>query len=226
MKTYIEKRKSAILLRKKGYSYSYIQKTLSISKSTINYWLADVPYVPNEETIRFIGEARAASGAAKNRIRLLSIQEAKAEALKKLGSLSQRDIFLLGLGLYIGEGSKTDGIVRITNSDYRIIQFAILWFKNSFFLGTKNFSVRLHLYPDTNEKEALDFWFQKIGIPLGQFQKSQVDYRQDKKVSRRGKLPYGTAHLSIRSGGVREFGVFLSREISAMMDSVLENPRV
>lgn len=215
----------AIDLRKKGYSYSYISEELLISKGTLSYWLTSIPYQPNKETIAMIGKARAASGLAKNHQKMESILRAQAEAKKDIDNINKRDLFMVGLGLYIGEGSKTNNLVRMVNSDYKVILLAMRWFNEVIGVPKENFSIRLHLYPDSNEKKTLRFWSKITGLPLGQFKKSQVDYRQDKRVSRKGKLPYGTVHMSVKSCGRKEFGVFLSRKIEAWAEEIFSDKR-
>ena len=218
-------RDQAIDLRKRGYSYSYISQKLFVSKGTLSSWLANILYQPNKETIATIGKARAASGLAKNRQKIESILHARDEAKKDIGNLSKRDLFMVGLGLYIGEGSKFHNSVRIVNSDYNIILLAIRWFHEVIGVPKENFSMRVHMYPDSDEKKILRFWIKTTGLPLGQFKKSHVDYRQDKKISRKGKLPYGTAHMTVKSNGYKEFGVFLSRKIEAWSEEVFNNKR-
>lgn len=214
------------VLRKNGYSYTYIANKTGVSKSTLSGWLSHVPYQPNKETIATIGKARAASGLAKHRLKLESITRAHDEAKKEIARLSKRDLFMVGLGLYLGEGSKSHNIVRIANSDHRVILFAMRWFHEALGLPKKNFSLRVHMYPDSDEKEVLEFWSKETGLSSGQFRKSQVDYRKGKKNSKNGKTPYGTAHLSVNSCGQKEFGVFLSRKIEAWTDEILDNKRV
>lgn len=82
----------------------------------------------------------------------------------KRSSLSERDIFILGLGIYIGEGSKTGNYIRVANSDPRIIRFAILWFKTCFGLSDSNFKIRIHIYPDNDEKEVIEFWMKSLKV--------------------------------------------------------------
>src|SRR3989344_8748748 len=89
---------NAIELRKKGLSYNYISENLKISKSTLSDWLAGIPYTPNEETIKRIGRARAASGEAKTKIKQDSILEAGLQAKRELGKMSRRGGFMVGLG--------------------------------------------------------------------------------------------------------------------------------
>lgn len=128
---------------------------------------------------------------------------------------------MLGLGVYIGEGSKSHGITKVVNSNPRIIKLCLKWFKEVFDLTDKNFRVRIHLYPDNNLNETLQFWSRELKIPLGQFQKTQIDTRTGKKMFKRGKLPYGTAHVTVRSLGRPEHGVFLQRRINAWIERVM-----
>jgi len=211
----------AIILRKSGYSYSFISNKIGISKSTLSNWLTDIPFVPNHETLNRIGAGKLKTAIRKSKEKILSIEKAKDVAEKDMGNnLSRRDLFMLGLGLYIGEGAKTSNTVRVINSNPQIIRVAMRWFKDVCGLGMENFSLAIHLYPDNNISNSLKFWSKATKVPLKQFGKVQVDLRTKKKVKTRGKLPHGTAHLSVRSNGKKEFGVFLARRIQAWMDKV------
>ena len=46
---------------------------------------------------------------------------ARAEAEEELGIISKRDLFMLGLGLYIGEGAKSISRVSIANSNSAVV---------------------------------------------------------------------------------------------------------
>src|SRR5438067_3463226 len=105
----------AIFLRKAGYSYSHIQKEIVVSKSTLCLWLSDIPYKPNAEMLLKLDKARLASAQAKKNLKDKSFLEASIEAGKEVGLLSNRDLFMLGLGVYIGEGTKTHDIIRVIN---------------------------------------------------------------------------------------------------------------
>lgn len=214
-------RAQALHLRKDGNSYNYISKVTGISKSTLSDWLTEIPYTPNQETIERIGKARAASGAAKHKIKVESFKKAALQGKIDIGSINQRDLFMLGLGLYIGEGTKSGNIIRVINANPRVIRLAINWFKKICGLANDNFRLRLHIYPDNNENDCIKYWAKETGLPRHNFQRTQVDVRKDKKMAKRGKLPYGTAHLHIKSNGVEKFGVFLARRIQAWMDIVL-----
>ncbi len=215
-------RKKVFELRKEGYSYNYISQQTGISKSTLSGWLSNIPYTPNKIIIERIGKARVASGRVKARQKIESIEKAELEAKNEIGGITKRDLFMLGIGIYVGEGTKTNNIVRVINADPKIIRFTVRWFKEACGLSMENFRIRLHLYPDNNIKKCIRFWSNTSGIPLNQFQKTYIDIRKDKKMFKRGKLPYGTAHLSIKSNGKKEFGVFFSRKINGWIKEVLK----
>src|SRR3989344_6214166 len=175
----------AIQLRKQGYSYGFILEKVPVSKSTLTAWLSGIKYMPNKEVVNRIGKARAASGAAKTAQKNNIIKVARAQALLELGKLNKRDLFMLGLGIYIGEGTKSHNITRVINADPRVIQVAIQWFHKVCGVPRENFRIRLHIYPDNDINESLKYWSKMSRIPLGQFQKVSIDYRKNKKMAKR-----------------------------------------
>lgn len=215
-----------IEMRKAGYSYSHIAQQMKVSKSTVGIWVANIPYTPNRETIERIGKARAASAAAKNLLKRNSFQSAWREAQDEMGTISNRDLFMLGLGLYIGEGVKSDQSVRFVNANPATMQLIVRWLTESIGLSKNNMRVRLHLYPDTDIDACVSYWSSLLQIPKEQFYQSVIDTRQNKKAIKFGKLPYGTAHLSINSLGEKRFGVFLARKIMAWSSIALQTEQL
>lgn len=215
-------KKQAIKMRKNGCSYGIINAKLKIPKGTLSYWLSDVSYKPNAQTLQRIRVGRAKTSASRKNAKKESIKNAKRIAIKDIGTLSERDLFMLGLGLYIGEGTKSVN-VAIINSDVRVIRFAVYWFTTCFDLTIDSLKLAIYLYPDNNERECLDYWAKATGIPKKQFTKTQIDKRENKKMAKRGKLRYGTARLTVVSNGKKSFGsmAFLRRRIIAQMDEVL-----
>lgn len=220
--TKIYVKSEALKLREAGHSYNYISQIVRVSKSTLSLWLADIPYIPNQETIERIGKARAASGQVKSKIKRESIAAARKEAEKELGNISRRDLFMLGLGLYIGEGAKSTQTICIANSNPAVIVLMVRWLTKIFGLSQKNLRLCIHIYPDCDQEKSLQYWSKMTNIPISQFRKTSIDRRTDKKVNKEGKLPYGTAHLIVNSLGNKRFGVFLSRKIGAFSDKVLK----
>ncbi|HEY4515118.1 MAG TPA: hypothetical protein VJJ22_03080 [Candidatus Paceibacterota bacterium] len=213
-------KQEAVDMRRKGFSYSFILEKIPVSKSTLSFWLSGVDYKPNSKVLARIGKARAASGVVKASQRTKTITDASVSARAELGVLNRRDLFMLGLGIYIGEGTKSHNIIRITNSDSGIIRFMIRWFHVVCKVPKKNFRIRLHLYPDINVHEALKYWSKETKIPIEQFHPPSIDNRQNKKMVKRGKLPYGTAHLGVNSSGDSSLGTFLFHKINSWVRDV------
>ncbi len=211
----------AIELRKKGYSYSHIQRVTGYSVSTLSYHLSHIPYVPNKETVASIGNALAKSAEVKSQKKVNALLDAKRQAQKDVGILTSRDIFMLGLGIYIGEGSKTQSHVRLVNADPKVLRLYVRWLR-MLGLRSENLSVRIHLYPDTPIQEAESYWCKQLGVPLAQFQSPSIDRRVGKDRKRSATHTYGTAHVTVRANGNKSFGVALSRRIGAWMEEVLE----
>jgi len=216
------KKDEAIKLRKEGNSYAFISSKILVSKSTLSEWLKGVPFMPNEMVKENILENNRRIANISRVDKAVSVKKASDYALTHVDNLTDRDIFVFGLGIYLGEGSKTGNQIRVVNSDPRIIKFSMVWFKRCFGVTDANFHLRLHLYPDNDENRVIRFWMRALGLKKLAFQSTYIDTRLDKRKDRKGRLPYGTAHLSVVSNGEKDFGVLLQRKIIASIDLALE----
>lgn len=215
------RKEKAFSLRKKGYSYNMITDRLGISKSTLSCWFKELPFTPNRQVIERIKKGPFKSGQIRHNQRVADIAKIKKIAKKELGVITKRDLWMLGLGLYIGEGLKAFETAQIINSDSAIIRLAIRWFNDICGIKNDHITVAMHLYPDNDEKECSDYWRKITGLSIKQFRKTQIDRRTDKTKNKRRKLPYGTIRLSIISNGNSNFGVNLHRKIMGWIESSL-----
>jgi len=151
-----------------------------------------------------------------------NIQEMEKLAKKDIGKLNKRDLFLLGIGLYLGDGDKTHENIRFVNSDPETIRIMAKWFREICGFKTENFRPRIHLYPDTNIQKTITYWSNLINVPKEQFIKTQVDRRIDKSNKKKRKLPYGTLHLQVNSCGKKELGRSFHRRIMGWIKTVKE----
>ncbi|TSA57572.1 helix-turn-helix domain-containing protein [bacterium] len=214
-------KEKAINYRKRGYSYGMISEKLGLSKSTLSNWLKEIPYKPGKEALKRIKLAPIKSAQIAHNRKVANIVAIKKLAKKELGKLTNRDLWLLGIGLYLGEGSKLYERITVINSDPEIIKLAIKWFREICGLKNENLSIAIHTYPDNNIKDTINYWSKVTRIPKKQFEKTQVDRRINKSEKKKRKLPYGTAHLYIRSRGEKEFGKSLHRRIMGWIDATL-----
>lgn len=214
-------RAEAEKLREQGYSYNLIHERLGISKSTMSGWFKDKLFLPNEEVKKRIKNGQAQVGIMRHNIRVQEIQMLREQGTHEIGNITQRDLWMLGLGLYIGEGAKTTETIRISNSDPAVIQLSIKWLKEVLGLTNKNFSVRLHLYPDNKLDECLSYWQEVTGLSKSNFRRPSIDRRINKQTSRSGKLPYGTAHVTVISAGDPNKGVRLFRRMNGWIVGIM-----
>lgn len=214
-------RTEAQKLRDTGYSYNMINAKLGIAKSTLSNWFKDRLFTPNQEVLQRIQYGPIISGERAHNKRVQEIQRMKNLGIQELGNLSKRDLWLLGLGLYIGEGNKSHETICIVNSDPKVIGLAIKWFKDVCGLKNENITVAIHLYPDNNIWECFKFWGKVTGIPIENFRKIQIDTRKDKLLIKNRKLPYGTAHIRVICKGDSEKGVKLFRKLLGWIEGAL-----
>ena len=217
----IQMKEEATRLRGLGYSYSLISSKTGVSKSTLNYWLKKIPYKPNKIVLRRILESSLKSSRILRERKVNNIRIAKEIATKELGTISKRDLLMMGIGLYIGEGAKNKTqMVRITNSDPQVIKLSIAWLITGCGLSYKNLRIAIHTYPDLDIEKTLNYWSNITHIPRSQFRKTQIDTRSNKSKTNIGKSLHGTAHVIVHSNGQKKFGVFLYRKIIGWIESI------
>lgn len=215
-------KEKAIKYRKQGYSYNMISEKLGLAKSTLSDWLREIPYEPNKEVLKRIKLGPIKSARIRHNQKVTTIKKIKKKAKKELGKLTKRDLWLLGIGLYLGDGTKTQESVQVINSNPEIIKLAIKWFREICGLETKNFTIAIHTYPDNEIENTINYWSKITDIPKSQFEKTQIDRRPNKSKKKKRKLPYGTAKLTVRARGRKEFGVNLHRRIMGWIEAALD----
>lgn len=196
-----------------------ISKKLGVAKSTLSNWLQKIPYKPNKEVQKRISRKHLKMVSIRKNQKSASIAKMKKLAKKELGKLTKRDLWLLGIGLYLGEGTKKQEAVQITNSDPKTIRLTIKWLKKICGLNTANFHIAIHTYPDNDLEETINFWSIITGVPKNQFGKTQIDRRVNKSTKKKNTLPYGTIRLSVRANGQKDFGVNLHRRIMGWIET-------
>lgn len=213
----IDKQK-AIAMRKKGMSYSQIKEKLGISKSTLSGWLQGFPL--SEKRIRELRdnspiriERYRNTMRAKKETRL---KEVYKKVSKDVGSFSKRDLFLAGLFLYWGEGTKaSNSSTVLTNTNPAMLKFFIKWLE-LFNIKKKNLKVKLHLYSDMNIKKSLDFWSKELKIPLSQFRKPYIKKTSLKSITYKNGFGKGTCCVMFDNRDLWEYIMMGMKYISEM----------
>jgi|SRR3989344_3084179 len=198
----IEKHKLAIELRLQGKSYSKIKKELRVSKSSLSLWLRNYP----------LSARRLKRLTSGNEKRIESYRETmrkkREDRLEKVYTdekklwlpLSKRELYLVGLFLYWGEGLKaSSSMVSISNSDPRVQRFFIYWLTKILRISKSKLRVRIHFYIDMNIKKETDFWSRQLKLPTKQFNKPYIKKTTLKSLTYKG-FGHGTCEITV--GGV------------------------
>lgn len=181
MKT--QSRKQAIQLRKNGASIKDIAGRLDVSQGTVSRWCVDISLSNTQR--RALEEKRRAAGIAALRpwiekrrdMSAADIITQKELGKKDLGTLSRRDIYMLGLGLYWGEGYKKGSQEwGFVNSDPHIIRTIIEWLRVYYKIPISRLTARLTintLYAK-NVERLTQTWSRETGIAASQFRKPSI----------------------------------------------------
>jgi len=204
-----------LTLRKQGMSYSQIRSIIKVSKSTLSLWLKNYPL--SKERIK---ELRAFSEQRIERFRETVRQKREKRLTETYQTqkqlilpLSNRELFIAGLLLYWGEGTKCkrDGL-SISNNDPSVIRFFIYWLKKSLAIPKKKVRILLHLYNDTNINNELNYWSKILRIPLRQFNRSYIKKTPSTRINHKGGFGHGTCNVRINSVPLAE-KIFMSLKV-------------
>ena len=154
-------------LRAESWTLQDIADELGVAKSSVSLWVRDVEFVPKPRQ----------PGAHRKPHPWVARKQAEIEALREeataqLGVMSDRELFVSGIALYAGEGSKTDGEVRFTNSDPRMMLLFSVWLRRFFEIDESRLRVRLYLHEGLDLDAANQFWSDLLQIPVSQFRRA------------------------------------------------------
>jgi len=168
----MEKKQKAIILRKRGLSYSEILREVPVAKSTLSLWLRDIGLAKKQQqriTNKRILSAR--KGAEKRRNQRIEItKEIKNSSRKDIKEINEKDLWLIGISLHWAEGAKekngnSSGII-FSNSDLRMILIFIKWIESVFKIKRSELVYELYIHETANIKNAQNYWSKNISIPL------------------------------------------------------------
>ena len=187
-------------LRKEGKSYSQIKSVVNVSKSTLSRWLENHPLSKERiRTLQAFSEQRIEhfreTMVAKRELRLKKVYDKEK---KKWPPLSKRELFLAGLFLYWGEGTKAHrGELTVSNTDPKVIKFSLYWFIRILKVPKNKIKILVHLYKDMDVKKELLFWSELTKIPLSQFRKPYIKKTSLKSINYKGTFGHGTCNIRI-----------------------------
>ena len=191
MKSYSKLKQKAILLRRKGNSYQTIQRKLKISKSTLHYWLADIPLsLKQKQKLKIDWEnalikARKIASGIHRKNKLIRITKINVEATRfiKQINIDNKILELFLSGLYLGDGFKITGRAGLGSSNPEILLLFITLLRKIYKIDESKFRAAIFARADQNLNSLLNFWSKLLNIPKNQFHKTQIDKRTIKNKS-------------------------------------------
>lgn len=176
-------------LRLQGMTYDQIQVELGCSKSSISLWVRDLPKPVRSrsaiEQARLAGRMRWDHELA---VRDIERQRTKATARAEIGDLTDRELLLIGVGLYWSEGSKDKPYARrenlmFVNSDPGMIETYLAWLA---VVGVTSdricFRVMIHGTADVEAAER--YWAELVGVETSALRKTTLK-KHNPKTSRK-----------------------------------------
>ncbi|OGG50949.1 hypothetical protein A2763_02865 [Candidatus Kaiserbacteria bacterium RIFCSPHIGHO2_01_FULL_54_36] len=198
-----EEKKKAILLREQGGSIKEIARDLGVAVSSVSLWVRSIVLSSRQRqlltkrgfSVDAIEKRRTARIGRTQRQR----QELMDTASKMIKRLSQRELWLIGIALYWGEGGKTNhGAARISNSDPAVIQIMMRFFREICKVPDEKFNGHVHTFSHLNAEVAERYWSGITGISRNKFYKTY----SKPSIASKGKkdsLPYGTFQIYVNN---------------------------
>lgn len=196
----------ALKLRRNGESIKKIANLLNISVSTASLWCRDVQLTNNQvenlrkrQTDPFYGK-RLDYYLKKKKEFSLKLLNLKKEGINSIGKLTKREIFLIGIALYWGEGFKKDSLAGLATLDINIAKFFVFWLNNSFNIGTKDLLLRVtaNISYQINIKNLEKYWSKELKIPVSQFSKPFFQKTKWKKEYENKENYHGVLRIRVR----------------------------
>lgn len=199
------KKESAYKLRQSGLSYNEISAQLDVAKSTLSYWFknnSDMMVITKNN----INRSKKIWSENISRFNRLRAQEYIKNRIEKIEQYSldvkpirDRELFILGLGLYLAEGGKSEKHnLRFANSDPNIIIMMLKFIREVCKADDENIFARIHIYEEHKYENNLEYWSKITGIKITKFWKPQLLISSSSKRTKRvNKLEHGTLHLTV-----------------------------
>src|ERR1700743_3531215 len=187
----VQLRDRAIRLRKEGYLYGQIARTLHVAKSTAYLWVKDIPLTDAEDAkISFAlkdAHRRAVAGmvSAKAQKHSAAQEEIVREAYEIVrgGKLDINHQRILCATMFWCEGQKdVSGSLVFINSDPVMVRSFLNLLRNGFRIDESKFRALIHLHEYHDEQKQVEYWSEITGIPSKQFYKSYIKPRTGKNI--------------------------------------------
>lgn len=196
-------------MRLNGKTVRDIAEKLNTSFSTISFWCRDIKLPETViKKMKFNKKERSIKGLLrysekKRNQRIKNTFDQKQTGVQIVSKLSHRDILMIGIGLYWGEGYKeSNDEMGFTNSNPQMVKFYIKWLKlNGVIKDDLIFRLSINKIFTNQEKKIKNFWVKYLNIQENQFSKTTFINTNLKKANIKNPATYkGILRVKVRRG--------------------------
>jgi hypothetical protein len=165
-------------LRLQGWTYDRIQLELGCSKSSISLWVRDLPKPERRDATEQAKLAARRRWDHELAVRDEERKRIKAAAALGVGRMSDRELFLLGVGLYWAEGAKDKPYdrrenVTFINSDPGMIEVFLAWL-DLLEAGRERLRYAVTIHETADVTGAEQYWADLVGADRSRFYKTSL----------------------------------------------------
>ncbi len=196
-------------LRKQGKSVNDIVDILNKPKSTIAYWCRDVQLTKKQmenllNKSKHAGREVFIKNAKKKKEKHKKLLNHHHDiGIENIDKLSKRDLDMLCIGLYWGEGYKTgNGEFGFTNSDASMIKVYLKWLYEVHSVSKDRIILRISINQihKNRASDVMKFWQAVTSLPEKQFTKTSFIKSESKKVYSNHNEHMGTLRVKVSRG--------------------------
>jgi len=199
----IEEKLLSQKLRGQGLSINEICNKTGFSKGSVSLWVRNIELSKAQKNElsqkgfkkEIIEKRRTTRLTNENNRRQIIIDKAKED----IKNISEKELWLIGIALYWGEGGKANrSSVQLSNGDPRIIGLMMKFFKRICKIPDEKFRGYIHIHQHLDVKKAENYWSSISGIPLSQFYKTYSKPNKSSQ-SKKDSLPFGTFDIYVHN---------------------------
>jgi hypothetical protein len=202
-------------MRKEGGSIRDIASCLGVSRGSVSVWCSDI--ILSEEQINSLHE-KMIRGSYRGRLLGSAIQKQKRidkitlyeqEGFLTVGNITERELLMLFLGLYLGEGAKTGNCFQFVNSNTELIKIVIKCLKEIFNIHPNRIycHILLNKLHETRKYFIEKEWSRVLDIPKKQFCKTIIIESKNKKIYENNKVYLGTLVLRVKRSSELQYKI-------------------
>lgn len=202
-------------MRQAGKSVKKIAQTLHVSTSSVSVWCKNIQLTSSQIDAlclqmlagNYLGRMKGARIQKQRKEERL--QNYRTEGALKIGRVSNRDLLLIGLGLYLGEGAKSRNSFQFTNSNPQLIQLVSVWLLRLFGVASDRLFLSVVVNKDHREREQeiRDYWSSITGVSSNNFRKTTFMKSSGRKFYESRNTYFGTLTMRVQKSSDLQYKI-------------------